>query len=445
MSTQLIRIASRLFNRPLLLHPGAAEVVASVLASRVGADPIVAVDSFQRPQASRMVGVPVHLNNNPDAAVLYTIVNGSVAVVPVVGELINRGAYIGASSGLVSYEGIQAQLRAAAIDERVRSLVIDEDTPGGEAVGAFETGQLVAKINAEKPVSVFVNGMSASAGYAIAGGAGRIFTTETGLTGSIGVVCLHVDRSEQLASAGLKPTLIFAGAHKVDGNSLGPLSAEIRADIQAEIDHFYDLFVKGLAAGPRGLTEAAARATEARTYIGRQAVDVGLADDVAAFDDVIAEALKPRGTNLAPPARSKTRMSNEPLAPVADPAPAPAAIADPAPPPAPAPTPAPAALADIDRSEGAVGLSARAALELTALAFPNGATGAQLTAMAKAADGDEAKFRAALLTARAGMSAEADAISGVHTATAIPKPGANGSGERGKSLVAAAKALGESK
>ena len=129
----------------------------------------------------------------------YVRTDNGAALITVTGSLVNRGAWIGANSGLTSYEGIAAQIRAAMADPKVTSLVLDPDTGGGEATGAFELADLMAQANANKPVTGFVNGMAASAGYMIASGAGRIVSVPSGLTGSIGVMMLHVDRSRQLA------------------------------------------------------------------------------------------------------------------------------------------------------------------------------------------------------------------------------------------------------
>ena len=140
--------------------------------------------------------------------------------------------------------------------------------------------------------------MAASAAYAIASAASRIYTMPTGLSGSIGVVMLHMDLSQLLADAGVKPTFIFAGAHKVDGNPYEPLPDGVRATFQAEIDAFYGLFVQAVAIGRgRRMTEQGVRETEARIFMGDDAVRIGLADEIATFDEVIATLAGPQSSS----------------------------------------------------------------------------------------------------------------------------------------------------
>jgi signal peptide peptidase SppA len=283
---QLHRIAARVLNRPLLIVPHNAEIICSVLADRIGVEPMVALQD-RSPDASRFIGEGVAASGGNRRA-MYSRVDDT-AIVTVEGELVNRGAWIGADSGLTSYEGIDAQLRAAASDPRVRQILLDIESPGGEAVGAMELAATVRKVNKEKPVYAIANGMAASAAYAMASGAKRLFATPSSLTGSIGVVLLHLDQSVRLEKQGIKPTLIFAGAHKVDGHPFGPLPDSVADDLKAEVAQFYQHFVETVAAGRPGLTEQAIRATEARTYLGADAVKVGIADAVSSFDEVLVE------------------------------------------------------------------------------------------------------------------------------------------------------------
>ncbi|MBN9453248.1 MAG: S49 family peptidase [Bosea sp.] len=285
--SNLIHIADRALNRPLLITPDKAAVIMSVIGGRIGIDA-----SALTPDASRFVGESVERDGNGRAVsgLPYKRTQDGVGILTVTGSLVNRGAWIGASSGLTSYEGIKFQLQALAADPKVSSIILDMQSPGGEAVGAFETAEVVRQVAAQKPIIAVVNGMAASAGYAIVAGATEIVTTETGVSGSIGVVLLHADYSGQLAEEGIKPTLIFAGDHKVDANPFEPLPESVRADLQAEVNAFYEKFLTTVAAG-RGsrMSRERARETQARTFIGEAAVAAGLADRVGSFESVLSE------------------------------------------------------------------------------------------------------------------------------------------------------------
>lgn len=301
----LIHIADRVIGRPLLIHPTKAEVILHVLEGRIPIDGALAPLG---PEANRFVGSWI----GADGKSRKFKTQKGVAIVSVVGSLVNRGAWIGAYSGMTSYEGVIAQLNDADADPEIHTLVIEGDSPGGEATGMFAAAAKVADIATRKRVIAVVNDMAASAMYGLISGATEIVVSPTSIVGSIGVVLTHLDRSGELASKGIRPTLIYAGRHKVDGNPFGPLSEGVKADLQAEVAKFYDQFVSLVAQG-RGekLTEMDARATEARTFIGQEAVDRGLADRVASFDAVLASLQSQQPPRAGTATKGTRSMSGE--------------------------------------------------------------------------------------------------------------------------------------
>lgn len=300
----LLHIADRVLNRPLLITPDKAQVIMSVLAGRIGVN---------GPEMSQFEGDRLERDESgkPVKVKPYRVTDKGVGIITVTGSLVNRGAWLGANSGLTSYEGIQHQLKTAMGDSAVKSVVLDLHTPGGEGIGAFETAAMVRDLSATKRTIAIVNGQAASAGYAIASGATEIVTTESGMSGSIGVVLLHADISRKLANEGVNPTIIFAGAHKADGNPFGPLPDDVRSDLQAEVNNLYEAFLKTVGKG-RGsrLTAAAARKTEARSMFGADAVAAGLADRIGTFSSVLSDLSRGNGRSTSQPRRLSMSENN---------------------------------------------------------------------------------------------------------------------------------------
>ena len=297
-------LLSKIINAPLWAHPAKAAVVYNVLAGRLGhaAMPILDDDptalqiaEMRRPQASRFVGEPIRSegeNRGHKTEPFYVTRNG-VGIITVTGSLVNRGAWIGSASGQTSYEGIKHQLARAAVNRKVTSVILDLDTAGGEANGAAETAAAVRALAAKKHVTALSNGMAVSAGYALASGASRIVVAPSALSGSIGTVLLHLDLSRQLDKEGITPTLIFEGAHKMDGNPVTPLSDNAVDTLRTEVKRYYELFIDTVVAGRGRKTPAkAARETEGRVFIGRDAIDARLIDDVGTFEEVLDDVSK---------------------------------------------------------------------------------------------------------------------------------------------------------
>jgi ClpP class serine protease len=97
----------------------------------------------------------------------------------------------------------------------------------------------------------------------------------------------------------------------------------VRADLQASVDAHYRQFLDTVAAGRgRRLTSDMARATEARTFIGSEAIRLGLADRIASFDEVLAslsQTTRPSGRNAR---KGGISMSTEEMVAAAEAVPA---------------------------------------------------------------------------------------------------------------------------
>ena len=316
--SKLAHIADRVLNRPLMILPDKLALIASVLDGRIGIDAAALADkptvdgAFEmQPEASRFVGEYQQNDpGNPRAGRKpYKQTSDGVAIIPVLGSLVNRGSFLDAMSGMTSYESIKNAVARAAADDSVPSIVFDIDSPGGEAVGAFEVADAIRAASTSKPIVSSVTGLCCSAAYAIASATQRITISTSSIAGSIGVVMMHADQSHRLHEAGVVPTLIFAGKHKVDGNPLEKLTDEVKAELKTEINRFYDLFVGTVAQGRVGMTDESIRATEAKTYIGADAVAIGLADAVGSFESVLADLSSGlgRNTNAAGSARNGNR------------------------------------------------------------------------------------------------------------------------------------------
>jgi signal peptide peptidase SppA len=215
---------------------------------------------------------------------------GGVAVIPIEGTLVHKGKWLGTSSGQTSYEATRALIARAMRSDTVKGVVFEVDSYGGQVSGAFETAAAIHELSRAKPTLAILTDFAFSAGYLMASAARQIVMPPGGGAGSIGVIAMHADFSKQLEQDGVALTLVTAGAHKADGHPALPLDESVRAEMQARVDASYDRFLEavGTFRGVR-LPSAAARATEARTYVGEAAVAAGLVDGIAEAEDAFRE------------------------------------------------------------------------------------------------------------------------------------------------------------
>ncbi|MFD1796916.1 S49 family peptidase [Paracoccus aurantiacus] len=284
------QIAQRAFDTSLMIAPAKALAFLSGLGPRIAGQEIrfdsltVAepeLTTTRQTAFASLIGGDLVGRHGDEADAPFPVVDG-VAVIAIAGTLVHRGAWIGQSSGLTSYEGLAAQIDAAVSDNAVRGIALEIDSFGGEVAGAFDLADRIRTARDTKPVHAFLAEHALSAGYALASQANRITLPRTGAAGSIGVITMHTDMSGMLAQKGMAVTLIHAGARKADGNPYAALPESIRDRLQAELEDLRVLFAETVAAG-RGakLGKEAALATEAAIFRGAAAVEAGLADAVA--------------------------------------------------------------------------------------------------------------------------------------------------------------------
>lgn len=284
------RIAQRLFNRPLALHPQKAVAILGVVAPRLGIGRVRGPDSGWMTPGLNSGGLVTSPRPRREMDRVFEMADG-IAYIPIEGTLVNKFGHLDPRSGMTGYDGISIKLDEAMDDSAVRGILLDIDSAGGEVDGLFELTERIFQAsgrNGGKPIWAVAGDFAASAAYAIAASADQVFVPATGEVGSIGVITMHADFSAALEAEGVAVTLIFSGDHKADGNPFEPLPEAVRADVAAVIERIYDVFTAHVGRARSAMSADAARATEARIYMGQAAVDVGLADAVATPSEVFA-------------------------------------------------------------------------------------------------------------------------------------------------------------
>ncbi|HEF4732735.1 S49 family peptidase [Burkholderia multivorans] len=289
-------LATRLFNVPIAITPHKAEIVMAALADRLGITQLFRPDGHVIALAGG--GAQAFLSDmgaedEPVDMRPYEVWEG-VARIPIQGTLVHKLGTLHPWSGMTGYDGIRSLLSLAMEDPEVRAIVLDIDSPGGEVAGCFDLTDAIYEARGQKPIWSILTESAYSAAYAIASASDRIIVPRTGGTGSVGVICMHVDFSKALSQAGIDVTLIHYGERKADGNEYSALSKDARARIQADVNAMGELFVETVARN-RSLTAARVRSTQAGTFLGAAGVEVGFADAVMAPDEALASLLAELG------------------------------------------------------------------------------------------------------------------------------------------------------
>jgi signal peptide peptidase SppA len=293
MLRRLPHLAQRVFNVPVAIAPAKAEIIIAALADRLG------VAHMFRSTGEAVPLRPMAFDDDGDVVFStrdtegygkgYDVLEG-IALIEASGTLVQKNGYLRPFSGMSGYDGIRQNILTALYDPAVKALAIDIDSPGGEVAGCFDLCDEIFRARGTKPIWAILNEVAYSAAYAIASACDHITVPRTGGTGSIGVVCAHVDWSKALEGAGIAVTFIQHGDLKTEGVAEKPLSNDAKARMQADIDFLGEMFCDTVARN-RGVAASQIRDMQAATYLGAAGVAAGLADAVMAPDAAFRELL----------------------------------------------------------------------------------------------------------------------------------------------------------
>lgn len=212
----------------------------------------------------------------------------SIRVIPLHGPIMNRAGAFSRMSGMTSPQHFAEAVRQATADPAVKHIVLDIDSPGGTVSGTATAAEAVRDARGVKPVIAVANDMMASAAYWIGSQATKIVGGAAATVGSVGVIWPHRDLTGAEAMVGQKTTYIRSSRDKALGQPFEPLSDEVRAFMQEEVDNIAQVFRAEVGAA-RGLDpEYIEKEWSASTRLGEDALEVGMIDEIGTLETVIA-------------------------------------------------------------------------------------------------------------------------------------------------------------
>lgn len=282
--SKFARVATRLFNAPLMLRPEKAEMLCAALVDRMGIAKLDRIDgtTLAAAQMRQMAADWVDNDEPVSAARRQYSVERRVARIPVDGTLVHKLGGVSPWSGMVGYDCLEKIIVDAQDNREVGAVLLDMDSPGGEVAGCFEFARKLSGMGAKaggKPIVAFANEMACSAAYAIASSCDAVMTTETGVIGSIGVWTMLVDMTKGLSKNGIEVTMIRAGDRKARGGPYEHADKETFEKLQGWVEETWRIFADHVAAN-RPLSAQAVLALQGDWFTGSDALDLGLVDAV---------------------------------------------------------------------------------------------------------------------------------------------------------------------
>ena len=142
-----------------------------------------------------------------------------------------------------------------------------------------------------KKVVVSMNGTAASGGYWVASAADRIIADSSTLTGSIGVFSLALGAHDLLNHVGVYQDGV-ATHEFADASIANPLSENTKETMRLSVEHTYDTFINLVAKSRRLSPANYISYAEGQVFLGDEAQNLGLIDDLGSLNDALNTAAK---------------------------------------------------------------------------------------------------------------------------------------------------------
>ena len=178
-------------------------------------------------------------------------------------------------------------------DESVKAAVLRVNSPGGSADASEQIWHAVQTLKQKGlPVVVSMGDYAASGGYYISCGADYIFAEPTTITGSIGIFGLIPNAGVLRDKIGIDIDALGTNKHTSFSAGLGlrGMTGSERAMMQKMVERGYDLFTSRCAQGRHMPQDEIKKIGEGRVWLGNDALELGLVDELGNIEMAIAKA-----------------------------------------------------------------------------------------------------------------------------------------------------------
>jgi protease-4 len=219
-------------------------------------------------------------------------VGPKIAVLHARGPIIDMSVGSALSSQIISRDDMVKVIEEIRRNKSIKAVVLHVDSPGGSAYASDVIWQHLRALDDEKPLVCSMGTVAGSGGYYIACPARRIFAQPSTITGSIGVLGVFQSNWSQINRMDVELYEVQRGERALLGASHRTLSEEDREMLQEWMYKTYDVFLSRVAQTRKMPVEEVNKVAQGRIWSGRDAVGIGLVDELGGLEDAIQSARK---------------------------------------------------------------------------------------------------------------------------------------------------------
>jgi signal peptide peptidase SppA len=269
---KLLRISQEIYGRPLLITRAGFDTVHSLIQNKLnGHKPSFFGKLFGQEDMDPMDDMDDDDPTNMD-------IEQGIAYINIQGVIGKKLSLLEQMCGACDVDVLREKIEMAATHPDVEMICFLCDSPGGSVSGVPEMATYIKHVNDNiKPCVCLVDGMCCSAAYYMMASCSEIVTVgSTSYVGSIGVYTYLLDSSRQYEAEGITPVLIKAGTNKAENMPGMPITDEMKAKLQKEVDYIYEMFTSHVAASRPQISKE--NTMQGHAYYSEESIERGLVD-----------------------------------------------------------------------------------------------------------------------------------------------------------------------
>lgn len=190
----------------------------------------------------------------------------------------------------IGQESMIKAIRKIKKDSKIKAVVLRVNSPGGVALTADLIWRELELLKQEKTLVVSMGNYAASGGYYIACNADKIFAEPTTITGSIGVFGTIPNFSGLAKNIGINAEQVSTNKNSMGYSPYEPMTKDFYNVTKEGIERVYTTFLNRVAEGRNMTYDQVDEVAQGRVWTGKEALEVGLVDELGSLDDAIAAA-----------------------------------------------------------------------------------------------------------------------------------------------------------
>lgn len=213
-------------------------------------------------------------------------ISGNVAVIGIKGTIVVQDSGNFLFEEMTSSGEIRKLIQKAKKNDAIKAIVFDIDSPGGSAVASEEIANEIKKAN--KSTVAWVREIGTSGAYWAASATDHIIANRMSITGSIGVIASYLGFAGFLEEHNVTYERLISGDLKDIGSPFKGMTKEEKILFQKSLDAIKSHFVDEIAKNRKLSRKDAERLATGQFYLGAEAKELGLVDELGGRDEVIA-------------------------------------------------------------------------------------------------------------------------------------------------------------